>query len=574
MDEGEKIKNIYITTPIYYVNSEPHIGGVYTTLMADIVCIFNRLSGRDTWFLTGTDEHGQKIQQSARSVGMEEQKFVDTMAEKFIDISKYMKFTYSDFIRTTEARHIQFVQAIWEKLVKNGWVYRGKYSGWYCVSDEAYYTEEELVKSDGGELRTILNKPVEWKEEEAYFFKLSKFQKILLDLYCSVDFIRPSYRKNEVVAFVSGRSIKDLETELPTKSYLRDLSISRNNFSWGIKIPCDCDGKKLIDHGEWITDLDEDEKHVVYVWLDALFNYQSALDSGDLFRKFWKNADIVHIVGKDILRFHAVYWPAFLIALEYREEEIEKLDIIEDIVRKNIIPSTIFAHGWWTKEGKKISKSGDNYIGVRDEVEFLSSEFGIDEEIAIDYIKYYLATETSFGADIDYSRVRLIDRINGELVNNIGNLIQRTLMMLDKNYGVILKKIEIKPDYKIKELLSSKTINVFDFLEYKNLILTISTAANGHLEQMAPWNLLKNNKLEEVYTLLCNVVQDIIKIAILLQVFCPYIAEKILNHFNIKNSKFITLYNTGNYIAEQKLAKPNVFFPKLKSSCTGPNTFY
>ncbi|MDR2777999.1 MAG: methionine--tRNA ligase [Rickettsiales bacterium] len=564
MDKRDKVENIYLTTPIYYVNSEPHIGGVYTTLMADIVCRFSHLNGRDVWFLTGTDEHGQKIQQSARDANMEEKEFVDKMAKKFVDVSNYMKFGYSDFIRTTETRHTEFVQYIWGKLVSNGWIYRGKYSGWYCVSDEAYYTENELLKSQSGELRTTLNKSVEWKEEDAYFFKLGKFQKILLDLYSENDFIQPSYRKNEVIAFVSGKSIKELETEKPLQGYLKDLSISRNSFTWGIKIPCDCSGKKLIDHSEWTEGLDDSEKHVIYVWLDALFNYQSALKSNNLFEKFWKNAKVVHLVGKDILRFHAVYWPALLIAVEYREEEIDRLSVAEDVIEKNIIPATVFAHGWWTRDGKKISKSAGNSIGIRNEVEFLSSEFSIDEDTAIDYIKYYLATETSFGADGDYSRIRLIERINAELVNNIGNLIQRALVMMERNFAGVLEEIEINPDYKIKELLTHGTINEFDFIAYKNLIITISTAANNYMEQVAPWNLLKANSIGEAANALTNVVRDIIRIAILLQIFCPHIAGKILDYFGLADRKFVILYGDSSRIARRKLTKPIGFFPRLK----------
>jgi methionyl-tRNA synthetase len=563
--EKEEAKYFYVTTPIYYVNSEPHIGGVYTSLMADLMCRFNVLNGRETWFLTGTDEHGQKIQQSAQGAGMEEQQFVDMMAKKFIEINDYMNFGYSDFIRTTEDRHKFFVQAVWQKLVKNGWIYRGKYSGWYCVSDEAYYTEDDLVKSTDGTLRTSLGKTVEWREEDSYFFRLSRFQKILLELYGTTDFIQPSFRKNEVVAFVSGRSIRELETESsPLEGYLKDLSISRNNFSWGIKIPCDDSGKKLAIGNDWSEGIDEKEKHVIYVWLDALFNYQSALHSFDKFDKFWKNGRVVHMVGKDILRFHAVYWPALLIALEYEVSEIDGLSLA-DILNKNILPTTIFAHGWWTRDGKKMSKSLGNTLNVRDEIGAFVREFNLEEDVAKDYMRYFLATEIPFGADGDYSKTRFIEKINAELVNNIGNLIHRILMMLDKNFEGNIDKIEITPQIKIKNLLRDGTIDKFDYLGYRDLLVAISTATNGHLEQTAPWNLRKNGKTEKMFEILKNGIQDVARIAILLQVFCPSTAKKILDHLGIVDRSFSCLYDGTGCIPEQKLPSPRPFFPKLDS---------
>ncbi|GHU27444.1 methionine--tRNA ligase [Bacilli bacterium] len=563
MDKRDKIENIFITTPIYYVNSEPHLGGVYTTLMADILCRFNKLCDRDTWYLTGTDEHGQKIQQSAKKAGKNEQEFVDEIARVFVDMAGYMKCEYNDFIRTTEPRHKRFVQDIWRKLVKNGWIYRSKYSGWYCVSDEAYYSEDELIKSANGEFRTSLDRAVEWREEEAYFFRLSKFQKILLDLYNGSNFIEPNFRKNEVVAFVSGKSIRDLETESYKEGYLKDLSISRNNFSWGIKIPCDENGRELITNDDWIGGISKDEKHVIYVWLDALFNYQSAPHSLGKLEHFWNNAQVVHLVGKDILRFHAVYWPALLMAVEYRADEIDKIGIGE-VLDKNILPATVFAHGWWTVEGKKMSKSVGNTINARDEAKTLISNYGLEEDVAIDYLRYYLATEMPFGADGDYSRARFVYRINSELVNNIGNLIQRVLVMVGSNCGGEIEKIEIRPDEKIKNLLTTGTMNKFDYLEYKNLMLDIATRANGHMEQTAPWNLKKENRIDEMVQVLRTEIEDIVKIAILLQVFCPHLAGKILDYFKITDRKFETIYNGRGFIAGQKLARPVGVFPRLE----------
>lgn len=555
------MKNFYITTPIYYVNSEPHIGGVYSTLMADIINRFQKLNGKNTRFLTGTDEHGQKIQQSAKENNMNELEFVDKISQKFREIADYMNFNYNDFIRTTEQRHKSFVQDIWRKLVKNDWIYLGKYSGWYCVSDEAYYTEDELEKDEYGNYVTSLGKKVEWKEEESYFFRLSEFQNILLDIYKNTDFIQPDFRKNEVIAFVSGRGIKELEKNNSIDNYLKDLSISRNNFSWGIKVPCDVAGNELISDGEWINGIEENQKHVMYVWLDALFNYQSALQSINKLYEFWNNANVIHIVGKDILRFHTVYWPAFLIAVKFDRENL-KIIALEDIISQNILPTTVFAHGWWTNEGKKISKSLGNAVSTEEEIKWLMGNFLINEEIAKDYLKYYLATETQFGNDGDYSRIRLVEKINSELVNNIGNLIQRVLSMLYKNFGNKIDTIELENDEKLERLLLEKTLNKFNFQEYKDLILDIATKANGYMEETAPWNLKKDGKINEMKDILQEELVYIIKITILLQPLCPFIASNIINYFNIKNRKYSTIYNR-NIIEVGQISEPKAFFPRL-----------
>lgn len=549
-------KNFYITTPIYYVNSEPHIGGVYTTLMADILARFKKLNGANVRFLTGTDEHGQKIQQSAENAGISEQDFVDKMAKVFKKTADYMGFEYDDFIRTTENRHRTFVQDIWKKLVNNGWIYKGKYSGWYCVSDEAYYTEDDLVKQDDGSFKTTLGKTVEWKEEESYFFKLSAFQKILLDLYKKTDFIQPESRKNEVMAFVAGGSLKDIEEGRFVEGFLKDLSISRNNFSWGIKIPCDDTGKQLLDeNGEWLENVATEEQHVMYVWLDALFNYQSALASVDKLDDFWNKADVVHLVGKDIVRFHTVYWPAFLIGVKYNN-----LDNIEDLAE--VLPKCVFAHGWWTNEGKKISKSLGNAISAKSEIEWLMSDFGLSEEIAKDYLKYYLATETSFGADGDYSRARLIERINAELVNNIGNLVQRVLSMIYKDFDGIIDCKEFEEINNLKDLLENKMLNTFDFQDYRDLIINLSNEANDYMEKTTPWILKKEGKTEEFKNVLYNEVEKIRKIILLLQPFCPYIAKEIIDFLKIKKTDFETLYS-ADYLLKTKIEKPSGFFPRL-----------
>ncbi len=558
------MKNFYITTPIYYVNSEPHIGGIYTTLMVDTTNRFKKLNNTNTRFLTGTDEHGQKLQQAAEKAGIKEQDFVDKYAKIFKEAADYMRFEYNDFIRTTEKRHKDFVQKIWKKLVENDWLYKSKYSGWYCISDEAYYKEDELIKQLDGTFKTEIGKSVEWKEEDSYFFRLSEFQDILLDLYKNTNFIQPISRRNEVISFVSGSNLKDFEEEKYTKGFLQDLSISRNNFSWGIKIPCNENNKNLLDEdGDWLQDLKEEERHVIYVWLDALFNYQSALESVGKFDEFWKNAEVVHFVGKDIVKFHTVYWPAFLMAVEYKREELKNIKL-EEILSKNILPTTVFAHGWWTNEGRKISKSFGNAISAQTEIEWLRNDFLVDEEIAKDYLKYYLITETTFGNDGDYSRGRLVEKINADLVNNIGNLVQRVLSMIYKNFDGIIENIKIL-NFKYQNELKDKTINKFDFQSYKDLIITIANVANNYMEETAPWNLIKNNQLEEAKKVLYEEINYILQITILLQPICPYIAKKILDFLDVEERNFDIL-NSGKFIIENlRINKPGGFCPRLQN---------
>ncbi len=569
MDERNKItkRSKFITTPIYYINSKPHLGSVYATLMADIMARFYRLNGIDTYFLTGTDEHGQKIQQSAEKAGLQEQEFTDKISQIFRNVADFMKFTNNDFIRTTEKRHTVFVQKIWRKLVENDWLYKDKYKGWYCVSDEAYYTEDDLVKQEDGTFKTTLGKTVEWREEEGYFFRLSEFQQILLELYKNKDFVQPEVRKNEIIAFVGGNSIKEIEKGSYVKGFLKDLSISRNTFSWGIKIPCDCDGKELLsDYDTWKDDTKDEEKHVIYVWLDALFNYQSALEDRGIIDRFWNNADVIHVLGKDIIRFHSVYWPAFLIATKYSRKEIGNITV-KNILKDNILPKTMFAHGFWISEGKKMSKSFGNVVDAENEVEWLMNDFKIEKDVAIDYLKYFLPFEMPFGNDGDYSRAKLVDKINAELANNIGNLIQRVLSMIYKNLGgkIDCNGIgEINRVEKIKDKIEKGTINVFDFLGYKELILDISNESNDYMEKMAPWTLKKENKIDEMKQVLFTEVENIRKIAILMQIICPYTAKKILDFLQVENRTFKSLYDEKCLIKNITISEPVGFFPRLQ----------
>ena len=364
-------KPFFITTPIYYVNDKPHIGHAYTTLACDVRARFERLRGREVLFLTGTDEHGQKVEQSAKAKNIAPQDFTDEVSLLFRDLINTIGATPDDFIRTTENRHKIGAAVFWDVLQKNGAIYLDKYAGWYAVRDECYYQESELVNG-----KAPTGADVVWHEESSYFFRLSQYQQPLLDFYRNnPDFIAPKGRYHEVIKFVEGG--------------LHDLSISRSTFSWGIPIP-------------------GDPKHVMYVWLDALTNYLTALGYPDTMDA-WP-AD-VHVVGKDILRFHAVYWPAFLMAA------------------KMPLPKQIFAHGWWTNEGQKISKSLGNTIDPND----IIAEFGLDP------VRYFLLKEVPFGQDGDFSRDKLLQRANVDLANDYGNLCQRTLSMIVKhNDGTIV----------------------------------------------------------------------------------------------------------------------------------------
>ena len=568
------MKEFFITTPIYYVNSKPHIGGAYTTLMADIIARFKRLQGDNVKFLTGTDEHGQKIQESAEKENTNCQDFVNKTSQYFIDLNNLMNFSNDDFIRTTDKIHKEYIQKTWKKLVANGWIYKGIYSGWYCVSDEAYYTEDDLVKDENGNFKTDLGKSVDWKEEESYFFKLGFFQKILLNLYKkNATFIRPENRKNEIMAFVAGTDLKSLENGEIQESFLKDLSISRNTFNWGIKIPVNENNEALLKNGEeWLGSIENKEKHIIYVWLDALFNYQSALNKNEDLNNFWyNNTNKFHLVGKDIIRFHTVYWPAFLIALNYKYEDLlnhNNIDIIvEEILNKNILPTSIFAHGWWTNEGKKISKSLGNVIIPAEEINWLMKDFNIEKDVAVEYLRYYLATEMSFGSDGDYSRSRLINTINSELVNNIGNLVQRVLSMIYKNLNGEIENITIDENFidknSLKEFIDDKTINNFDFQEYRDLILKISNEANNYMEEKAPWQLAKESKKDELKKVLYTELEAIRKIILLLQPFCPVLSSKVLAFLEIGNLSFEFIYINNIYKKDFRIGKPIGIFPRL-----------
>lgn len=470
----------YLTTPIYYVNDKPHIGHAYTTLACDVLARFKRLDGYDVMFLTGTDEHGQKVQKSAEEKGIDPKTFTDDVAQNFRDLTETLNFSNDDFIRTTEARHHQACQKLWSRLVEKGDIYLGSYAGFYAVRDEAFYAESEI--KDG---KAPSGAPVEWVEEPSYFFKLSAFEDRLLEHYQNhPDFVAPESRFNEVKSFV--------------KSGLMDLSVSRASFNWGVPVP-------------------QDDDHVMYVWLDALTNYLTATGYGE---EEWHNAywpADLHMVGKDILRFHAVYWPAFLMAAGLP------------------LPKRIFAHGWWTNEGQKISKSLGNVI---DPIE-LAERYGLDQ------MRYFLLREVPFGNDGDFSHTAMVHRMNGDLANDLGNLSQRVLSMIFKNCdGAMPKKPQNLTEADEEILSSLKTLLAGQRQHYDQQmfhqalkeIWAMVSAANRYIDEMAPWALRKTdpNRMQDVLWVLAEILRQV---AILTQPVMPESAEKILNQLGIDRNQ-------------------------------------
>lgn len=473
----------YITTPIYYVNDVPHIGHAYTTLACDVLARFMRLDGRDVKFLTGTDEHGQKVEKSAQAAGVDPQAFTDRVSQNFRNLSPALNFSNDDFIRTTEERHKVACQALWKKLLENGEIYLGGYSGWYAVRDEAFYTESELTKQpDGKRIATASGAEVEWVEEPSYFFRLSAWQDRLLAFYeANPDFIAPETRRNEVISFVKGG--------------LKDLSISRTTFSWGVPVP-------------------DDSEHIMYVWLDALTNYMTAAGYPDLeshdYSTYWP-ADL-HMVGKDILRFHAVYWPAFLMAAELPT------------------PKRVFAHGWWTNEGQKISKSVGNVI---DPLQLVES-FGLDP------VRYFLLREVPFGNDGDLSRRAIVGRINGDLTNDLGNLAQRVLSMIAKNCenavpapGAFTSEDEAL--LALSQALPDRLRQEYGVQAFNKALETtwdVIGSANRYVDDQAPWGLKKTDP-ERMKTVLYVLAETVRRLAILTQPVMPDSMAKMLDQLSV-----------------------------------------
>jgi len=506
-------RHYYVTTPIYYVNDVPHIGHAYTTLACDALARFKRLDGYRVMFLTGTDEHGQKIEKSAQAAGIAPQAFTDRVSKNFRDLAVTLNISNDDFIRTTEARHKASCQALWRALEAAGHLYLDKYAGWYAVRDEAFYAESETTVGPDGVRRAPSGAEVEWVEEPTYFFRLSAWQDRLLEFYeANPDFIAPESRRNEVISFV--------------RSGLKDLSVSRTTFNWGIPVP-------------------GNEAHVMYVWLDALTNYITAVGypdtRSDSYRRFWP-ADL-HMVGKDILRFHTVYWPAFLMAAGLEP------------------PRRVFAHGWWTNEGQKISKSLGNVI----------DPVALVEEFGLDPVRYFLLREVPFGNDGDFSRRAMIGRLNSDLANDLGNLVQRVLSMIAKNCGgAVPAHGPFTADDEALlgscEALLPKVRAAFEVQAFHRAleqVFEVVGEANRYVDAQAPWALRKTDP-HRMATVLYVCAEAIRNIALLCQPVMPGSAGKILDLLTIspEDRDFSRYGQAGRLKPGVALPAPTPVFPR------------
>lgn len=506
-------KKAYITTPIYYVNDIAHIGHAYTTILADATARYSRLTGLDTFFLTGTDEHGQKIEEAASIRGKETQVYADEISGKFSKLWEDFGITHDKFIRTTDKEHMKSVQHAFQKMYDNGDIYKGSYKGNYCVSCETFFTDTQLgddiyCPECGKETKVV--------EEESYFFKLSKYEDKLLAWYNEKDdCILPKSKKQEMISFV--------------KQGLNDLSITRTSFSWGVKLPENMN----------------DPKHVIYVWLDALMNYLSALGYGidEQNISYWDNT--VHIIGKDILKFHAIYWPAFLLSLDMP------------------LPKHIATHGWWTRNGEKMSKSKGNVVNPKE----VADAYGLDN------FRYFLLREVPFGQDGDFSQKALIGRINGDLSNGLGNLLNRIIGMSQKyfEYKIVstdtvkYHKDELKEAYNLIDHLEKYIFNM-QFGRYLEDIWKILTIANNAITTHEPWTKMKNAQEDEAMATISLCANILAKVSILLSPVMPEVSDTISNALNFK----ITPENYIKYIKNEALLdefyiKPTKpLFPKVE----------
>ncbi len=498
----------YITTPIYYVNDRPHIGHAYTNIVADVIARHWRMQGHTVRFLTGTDEHGEKVAVSAARFERSPQEHTDLVSENFRLLADACRLSHSDFIRTTEMRHKDCVAEFWHLLASKDALYKGKYAGWYAMRDEAYYTETELTKDEEGNPIAPTGARVEWREEESYFFRLSDWQQPLLDFYAKhPDFISPRARFNEVKNFV--------------ESGLNDLSVSRLGLQWGIPVP-------------------GDDTHSIYVWLDALVNYYSARQGADGHDFFPPS---LHVVGKDILRFHSVYWPAFLMAAGLP------------------LPKQIMAHGWWTNEGVKISKSLGNVIDPHE----LFATYGVDQT------RYFCVREVPLGEDGNFRHEAITRRSNIDLANDLGNLVQRVLKQVAKNCDGRIPKQgdELPSDTKLLEMASlaraeeiGKLADAFRLHEVLGEVWKIVRAANQYVDAEAPWALRKTDpmRMESVLYVLCEVIR---RIALFLLPFIPDGSGKILDQFAIPEAERTYAALPNMLRSGENILEPQPIFPRI-----------
>ena len=502
----------YLTTAIAYPNGVPHIGHAYEAIATDAIARFMRLDGYDVFFLTGTDEHGIKMLQTAVKEGVSPRELADRNVALFRKMVARMNCSNDDYIRTTEPRHYESSKAIWERMAKAGDIYLSKYSGWYSVRDEAYYDVGETRLDDKGQRLGPQGTPVEWVEEESYFFKLSAYQQKLLDLYERPDYVLPKERLNEVASFVRGG--------------LQDLSISRTTFDWGVRVPCN-------------------DKHIMYVWVDALTNYITAVGYPDIdrekFKKYWP-ADL-HVIGKDIVRFHAVYWPAFLMSAGVA------------------VPRRVFSHGFLFNRGEKMSKSVGNVI----------DPFALADAYGVDPLRYFLLREVPFGQDGNYSHEAIVNRINADLANDLGNLAQRSLTMVARAFGGVLPNPEAFSANdqailaaadamvgKAREAMATQQLH-----QVLNAVWTVVAEANRYFAGEAPWALAKTDPGRQG-TILYATAEVLRQIAILALPFMPDAAGKLLDLLAVPPPERIFSFLGGAHriASGAKLPTPAPVFPR------------
>ena len=507
--------NFYITTPIFYPNGVPHIGHAYTAIATDVLARFQRLDGKDVFFLSGTDEHGQKMQQTAVKEGITPLELADKNSAVFRKMLGVLNCSNDDFIRTTEERHRVSCQALWDKMVANGDIYLDTYGGWYSVRQEAYFDEGETTLGEDGVRREPLGSPVEWVEEESYYFRLSAYGEKLLALYESnPDFVGPNERRNEVASFV--------------KSGLRDLSVSRTTFDWGIKVP-------------------GNDGHVMYVWVDALTNYLTAVGYPDTNAERWRYWPAIHIIGKDIVRFHAVYWPAFLMSAGVE------------------LPKRVFAHGFLFNKGEKMSKSVGNVV----------DPFAMVERYGLDQVRYFFMREVPFGQDGSYNHEAIVNRTNADLANDLGNLAQRSLSMIAKNCGA---QVPTPSDFSDEdkailamadEAMATARTAMSEQGIHLALAATMSVVAeaNRYFAGQEPWALKKTDPAR-MATVLYVTAEVVRRAAIQCQPYMPESAAKLLDLVAVPADKrdFSFAGEKGALIAGTPLPTPTGVFPRYVES--------